>query len=241
MTEDFEDYIRERREQTEQTRRLLIGVLAGTCIALAVSNVALALWITSGRAKPAVEAPTQPNREASARAAPVAEPPPSASIPSRAERTDPPPSVTLPKTTEPATTAEPRAPAERAPRTEAPRATQTPRADASRPTQTPRAETPPPADAPASAPDMPPRAAPPSAPAPRASANGAATPARTMTTTPAGPGFAAPEEATAAWMLSTYGRADAEARARAALHFYDAKSSEGRYWRRVLSLITVAR
>jgi hypothetical protein len=42
-------------------------------------------------------------------------------------------------------------------------------------------------------------------------------------------------------MLTTYGRADAEARARAALDFYDPKSSEGRYWRRVLGLIVVAR
>lgn len=62
-----------------------------------------------------------------------------------------------------------------------------------------------------------------------------------MSTTPAGQGLAAPEEATAAWMLSTYGRADAEARARAALRFYDARSSEGRYWHRVLGLITAAR
>ena len=57
----------------------------------------------------------------------------------------------------------------------------------------------------------------------------------------AAPAPAAPEEATAAWMLTTYGRADAEARARAALEFYDAKSAEGRYWRRVLGLIVTAR
>jgi hypothetical protein len=59
-----------------------------------------------------------------------------------------------------------------------------------------------------------------------------------MSTTP---GFAAPEEAASAWMLTTYGRRDAEARARAALEFYDATSAEGRYWRRVLGLITAAR
>ena len=40
---------------------------------------------------------------------------------------------------------------------------------------------------------------------------------------------------------TTYGRADAEARARAALEFYDAESAEGRYWRRVLRLIVTAR
>jgi len=42
-------------------------------------------------------------------------------------------------------------------------------------------------------------------------------------------------------MLSMYGRADAEARARAAQRFYDARSAEGRYWNRVLVLITTAR
>jgi len=62
-----------------------------------------------------------------------------------------------------------------------------------------------------------------------------------MSTAPAGPGFAAPEEATAAWMLGTYGRRDAEARARAAQQFYDARSAEGRYWSRVLGLITATR
>jgi hypothetical protein len=213
MTEDFEEFIRERREQTEQTRRLLIGVLVGTCIALAVSNVALALWLTSGRARQTVEAPGRPSREA--RRAPAAEPPlPSASVPSRPESA---PNVTLPKTTEPAP-AEPRtttAPAE------------TPRADPRSPAESASPERDPPSRSPA-----------PAATAPRTAANAPSAPARAMATTP---GFAAPEEATAAWMLTTYGRPDAEARARAALEFYDAKSSEGRYWRRVLGLITAAR
>jgi type IV secretory pathway VirB10-like protein len=221
MREDFEDYIRERREQTEQTRRLLIGVLAATCIALAISNVALALWITSGRTRQTAESPAHPSRELSARPAPVAEPPPpSASIPSRP---DPPPSVTLPKTTEPAP-AEPRtasAPAERTTRAETPRAERRP------------------SDEPASpALELPPRSPAPTAAAPRAAANTTPAPARAMSTTP---GFAAPEEAASAWMLTTYGRRDAEARARAALEFYDATSAEGRYWRRVLGLITAAR
>jgi hypothetical protein len=258
MTEDFEDFVRERREQSEQTRRLLIGVLAGTCIALAVSNVALALWITSGRARATVEVPTRATRETPARAAPVAEsPPPSASIPSPAERADPPPSVTLPKMTEPsAATADSRVPhaqTDDAARTAAPPA-EAPRAEAAR-AET-HTEPPPPTQAPSSALDLPPRAtAPattpraaaaaslrePSTTAPRTSANAAPSPARAMSTTPAGPGFAAPEEATAAWMLGTYGRADAEARARAAQQFYDARSAEGRYWSRVLGLITAAR
>jgi type IV secretory pathway VirB10-like protein len=213
MTEDFEEFIRERREQTEQTRRLLIGVLVGACIALAVSNVALALWLTSGRARQTVEAPGRPSREA--RRAPAAEPPlPSASVPSRPESA---PNVTLPKTTEPA-------PAE-------PRTT-------TAPAETPRADPRSPAESASPERDLPSRAPTPAATAPRTAANAPSAPARAMATTP---GFAAPEEATAAWMLTTYGRPDAEARARAALEFYDAKSSEGRYWRRVLGLITAAR
>jgi hypothetical protein len=50
-----------------------------------------------------------------------------------------------------------------------------------------------------------------------------------------------PAEATAAWMITTYGRMEAETRARAALDFYDAQSVEGRYWRRVLASIVTAR
>src|SRR5256885_589234 len=70
-------------------------------------------------------------------------------------------------------------------------------------------------------------------PAPRATAP-AASP--TLASEPA-----APEAATAAWMLTTYGRAEAETRAQAALAFYDAESADGRYWRRVLARIVTAR
>ena len=42
-------------------------------------------------------------------------------------------------------------------------------------------------------------------------------------------------------MLTTYGRAEAETRAQAALAFYDAESADGRYWRRVLARIVAAR
>src|SRR5439155_717060 len=55
--EGFEEFLRERREHAERTRRLLIGVLAVTCIALAVSNVLLALRLTAGRGRSAAEAP----------------------------------------------------------------------------------------------------------------------------------------------------------------------------------------
>ena len=72
-------------------------------------------------------------------------------------------------------------------------------------------------------------------PAPRATAPAASrAPA-------APPAPAAPEEATATWMLTTYGRPEAEARAQAALDFYDAESADGRYWRRVLARIVAAR
>src|SRR5262249_3016667 len=96
MTEGFEDFLRERREHSEQTRRLLIGVLALTCIALAISNVVLALWLTSARGRAVREAPPRVAREAPAPAGETS--PPAPSIPSRAE--NPPPAVTLPKTPE---------------------------------------------------------------------------------------------------------------------------------------------
>src|SRR5438874_8084682 len=82
MTEGFEEFLRERREHTEGTRRLLVGVLGVACVALAVSNVVLALRLTAVRVRPAAEAPA-----------------PSASIRSSVEA--PPPPVTLPTTSEP--------------------------------------------------------------------------------------------------------------------------------------------
>src|SRR6267378_3162615 len=88
MTEGFEEFLRERREHTERTRRLLIGVLGVTCVALAVSNVVLALRLTAVRARPAAEAPA-----------------PSASVPSRAE--EPPSRVTLPPAGLPSATSPP--------------------------------------------------------------------------------------------------------------------------------------
>jgi hypothetical protein len=280
VAEDFDDFLRDRTERGEPTRRLLIGVLAGTCIVLAVLNVVLALWLSSERVRSAVEAPTRWSREVSARAAPVAEPPlPSASIQSSA---DSPPSVTLPTTTEPAPT-DPRAgsaPPGRTPRADAPRAeppraptsradtpladtprapaprtdtpvadADAPRAEASRgeaahpetpPADEPSVETVAPAEPEAPALELPPRTPAPSSRARRTYANAAPGPTRAKSTPRPEPAFATREEATAAWMLSTYGRAEAQARARAALKFYDARSAEGRYWRRVLGLIAAA-
>src|SRR5438045_6575101 len=82
MTEGFEEFLRERREHAERTRRLLVGLLGVVCVALAVSNVILALRLTGLRPAPAGEAPVPP-----------------APLPSRAE--GPPAPVTLPTTIEP--------------------------------------------------------------------------------------------------------------------------------------------
>jgi type IV secretory pathway VirB10-like protein len=45
------------------------------------------------------------------------------------------------------------------------------------------------------------------------------------------------EEVTAAWMVRTYGRDRAEVLARETLDFYDARSSEAGYWRRIVGRI----
>src|SRR5690349_11914277 len=188
MTEHFEEFLRERRERAEQTRRVLVGVLAFACVALAVSNVVLALRLS--RARPVVEA---------------SRPTAAASVPTV---TDTPPSVKLPATRESVPPAAPAAPAEPAPPpAAAPRTEDTvsaPGPDAERAMPGPEA---------ASLP-----ARPPAPPGPAAF-----------------PDPTARDEATAAWMLATYGRAEARARARAALHFYDARSAEAAYWRRVLA------
>jgi len=212
MTEGFEDFLRERREHAERTRRLLVGLLGVVCVALAVSNVILALRLTGLRPPPAGQAPVPP-----------------APLPSRVE--GPPPSVTLPTTSEP-----PAGPVE-------PRSASAPAEEPARPA------TPPTVREPARDPSSPEIALPPRRfvdavparrlPTPRATAP-AASP--TLASEPAAPSApAAPEAATAAWMLTTYGRAEAESRAQAALSFYDAESADGRYWRRVLARIVAAR
>jgi type IV secretory pathway VirB10-like protein len=210
MTEGFEDFLRERREHAERTRRLLVGLLGIVCVALAVSNVILALRLTGLRPPPAGEAPVSP-----------------ASVASRVEA--PPPPVTLPTTTEPP----PPGPAE-------PRNANAPAEEPARPV------TPPPTVRDPSSPEiaLPPRRLVDAVPARRLPAPRATAPAASPTlasepTAPSAP--AAPEAATAAWMLTTYGRAEAEARAQAALEFYDAESADGRYWRRVLARIVAAR
>src|SRR5262249_17218277 len=220
MTEGFEDFLRERREHSEQTRRLLIGVLALTCIALAISNVVLALWLTSARGRAVREAPPRVAREAPAPAGETS--PPAPSIPSRAE--NPPPAVTLPKT------------AESAP--DESRGTSAASASDARTAPPLAAEHPVPASG------LPPRsgaAAPPPRPPSPARVTTEPAPSDATPAAPRAPGGAATEQATAAWMLTTYGRTDAESRARAALRFYDPRSAEGRYWRRVLALIVASR
>lgn len=205
MPEGFEDFLRERREHAERTRRFLVGLLGVVCVALAVSNVILALRLTGLRPPPA--------------GAPV----PPAPLPSRVE--GPPPPVTLPTTTEP-----PPGPAE-------PRSASAPAEEPVRPATPPTTVRDP------SSPEiaLPPRWLVDAVPARRLSAPRATAPAAspTLASEPTAP--AAPEAATAAWMLTTYGRAEAETRAQAALAFYDAESADGRYWRRVLARIVAAR
>jgi hypothetical protein len=222
MTEDFEAFLRERRERAERTGRLLVVVLSVTCVALAVSNVVLALRLTGTRAHPVAEAPARPATGA---------PAPSASIPMRAE--GPPPTVTLPTTREPAQ----QEPAD-------PRGAAVPGAEPA------RSDTPPPTvpDRPSGAVELPSRPFVGAAPTRRVASPRATTatpsPSSAKVAAPSVPSAPAPtarEEATAAWMLTTYGRPVAEARALAALEFYDAESAEGRYWRRVLALLTTAR
>jgi len=103
MTEGFEEFLRERRERTERTRHLLVSVLAITCIALAVSNVVLALRLTSGRARQSAEPPARATSvPQAARPSGVTEPPARESTTSARTATDEaPPAVTLPKTSEP--------------------------------------------------------------------------------------------------------------------------------------------
>ena len=102
MTEGFEEFLRERRERTERTRHLLVSVLAITCIALAVSNVVLALRLTSGRARQSAEPPARATSvPQAARPSGVTEPPARESTTSARTATDEaPPAVTLPKTGE---------------------------------------------------------------------------------------------------------------------------------------------
>jgi len=207
MTEGFEEFLRERREHAERTRRLLVGLLGVVCVALAVSNVILALRLTGLRPPPAGEAPVPP-----------------APLPSRVE--GPPAPVTLPTTTEP-----PPGPAE-------PRSASAPAEEPARPITPPTTVRDPARDPSSPEIALPPRRLADAVPARRLPAPRATAPAAspTLASEPA-----APEAATAAWMLTTYGRAEAETRAQAALAFYDAESADGRYWRRVLARIVAAR
>ena len=211
MTEGFEEFLRERREHAERTRRLLVGLLGVVCVALAVSNVILALRLTGLRPPPAGEAPVPPSP-----------------LPSRAE--GPPAPVMPPTTTEPPP-----------PRPAGPRSASAPAEEPERPITPPTTVRDLARDSSSPEIALPPRRLADAVPARRLPAPRATAPAAspTLASEPAAP--AAPEAATAAWMLTTYGRAEAETRAQAALAFYDAESADGRYWRRVLARIVTAR
>jgi hypothetical protein len=83
--------------------------------------------------------------------------------------------------------------------------------------------------------ELPPR------PMPRTAVRAERAAARAETKTEAAPAPWSRERSTASWMVQEYGRPDAEARARAAVDFYDTRSPEAAYWRRVLGEIVSAR
>ena len=265
----FEQFIRERRERVDRTQRYLVIALAVTCIMLAVSNVALALRLWAGRAPAPTQLtarlPTEPATPPAS--TPEQAPPrtsrsdaPRATMPS--DPADAPRAMTsrnatqapAPKTTETPPAATGGTTGDAPPSVTLPTTTDSaiaPDASPSRAAIPQRAEAPPVAaeavPPPSDLPQRPHVAAPARRiPTPRVTA----TPPRATQTPPPPPSAAAvpaptmpsmPEEATATWMLSTYGREAAEARARAALRFYDARSPEGRYWRGVLAMITASR
>ena len=66
MTEGFEEYIRERRARRDRSQRILLRVLAVACVALAASNVALAMRVIATRGRVAEAPPRQTTSAAQA-------------------------------------------------------------------------------------------------------------------------------------------------------------------------------
>jgi len=246
---DEDGYVEEESPPARGTQRLLIIILGVGCLALATSNVFLAMRVTQLRRAAAVERPaavpdaaaTAPTPTAPATESASVEPPltaPSAAPPS-SSTTEPaapdlPPSAERPAVTRKpsaaTTAARPRREASEPPAPAASIATPAPAAEpARRPTRDVAA----PAPEPARAPDLPPSAR------AREQARVAAVTRATERIAPApsiGEG-ATRERATATWMVQEYGWTDAEHRARAVADFYGAHSPDGAYWRRVLAEI----
>jgi hypothetical protein len=256
--DEFDQYIEERGEPVRGSQRLLIIILSVGCLALAVSNVVLAMRVTQLRRALVAERP-----------APSA---PAASVTPAAP--DEAPSVAAAVGTEPRATAterptQPSAAAADGTATSVPndRRTTTPpnrTAARSEPSERPAAPEPPTAAASVAAPGPPTVVSEPAPPAPKPKADVLATApeppnvdlpprarqreqarvaavTRATDRSAAVPSSSSRERATADWMVQEYGRAAAESRARSVAEFYGAHSPDGAYWRRVLAEIVAAR
>jgi hypothetical protein len=221
--DEIDDDVEPSRERVPWSPRLLIVTLSVGCVALAISNIALATRVTQMRRA------TVADRPAVARG-------PIESSPAASEQASPDPASPAASTqTAPRVSRAPDVPPPTAPRVaSAPEAAPAPMSIPS----VPERETTPVAAAPEAvrperpAAELPPRSA------PRGQQHIASvqrTGERVM------PGPSTPERATASWMVHEYGRVDAEARARTVADFYGAHSAEGAYWRRVLREIVTAR
>jgi hypothetical protein len=215
----LEEHVEEGPEPARGGRRLLIIVLSVGCLALAVSNVLLAVRVTELRralvaARATTSSATMAARPATAPTADIE----SATSAAGAER----PAVVSAPTPERTPSGEPSVTDDAA-------------ASITSPAASSAAHEPMPA--PARAAEVPPSAPPELPPRTRGREQ-----ARVPAATRAGPEREAaapssPERATASWMVHEYGRADAESRARAVANFYGPHSPDGAYWRRVLAEI----
>jgi len=237
-----DEYVEDESPPARGTQRLLIIILGVGCLALAISNVVLAMRVTQLRRAAAVERPAALPEAAATAPTPTApttesagvEPPltaPSAAPPSSAAA--PPSSVAVPPSSSTRESPAPDLP----PSPERPAVARKP--SAATKVAPPRRETSePPAPAasiapPAPAPELPPRGK--AHEQARVAAVTRAT--ERIAPTPSIPERATRERATATWMVQEYGRTDAEHRARAVADFYGAHSPDGAYWRRVLAEI----
>ena len=238
MSDDDElnEYVEDRPEPGRGRQRLLIIILSVGCLALAVSNVVLAMRVTELRRALVAERPA-------VAPAPRVDGPADAATPP-AERATVAPAATVER---PA--ASPAADTERpAPRPSAERTGDRPAEPEGRTASTAAPATTPAMSEPASPPAPKteveaPAAEPPNVGPPQRSRLREQARVATVTRTTDRPAAvpSSPERSTAAWMVQEYGRADAESRARAVAEFYSPHSRDGAYWRRVLAEITATR
>ena len=230
-----DEYVEDESPPARGTQRLLIIILGVGCLALAISNVVLAMRVTQLRRAAAVERPAALPEAAATAPTPTAPTTESAGVepPLTAPSAAPPSSVAVPPSSSTRESPAPDLP----PSPERPAVARKP--SAATKVAPPRRETSePPAPAasiapPAPAPELPPRGK--AHEQARVAAVTRAT--ERIAPTPSIPERATRERATATWMVQEYGRTDAEHRARAVADFYGAHSPDGAYWRRVLAEI----